>query len=136
MAFTDKTSELDLSKMDLVALKRLIDTASETFESRKHDELKTLVNGWVMKAEAIGYSFQEVIDELQSRLPAARKRAPRGSLPKEPKPYFMGTVYKNPNGPDKWVGGSKGRQPPWLRDLVESLEGEAKARKFAELAKK
>lgn len=84
------TEQPDLEKMDLAALKKMLDSVNEAFTKRKSTELKTLVNGWVAKADAIGYSVQDMIDEIRTHLPAdqaPKTRAPRGSLPKTDKVY-------------------------------------------------
>jgi DNA-binding protein H-NS len=49
-----------------------------------------------------------------------KKRAKRGSKIVIEKPYTKGVTYKKPRGSETWVGGTRGRQPPWLRELIAS----------------
>ncbi len=110
------TSEA-LNKLDLASLKALLDRANEAFTSRKTDELKTLVNGWLMKAEKIGYTLSEVIDEIKSRLPAPaakntalketkEKKRPE-SMDHEGKMPEVGRTYRLDDGME-WTKKSKG----------------------------
>lgn len=82
----DTATAPDFAKMDLAALKKLVDTATATFAERKEGELKTLVSGWLLKADAVGYGINDVLAEVRSRLPqpAVKTRAKRGTAaPKE-----------------------------------------------------
>ena len=131
-------NELNLEKLDYATLKRLLDDVGAQIAAKRDNELKTLVNGWAQKAALNGLTVAEVISEFETYLPkkgAATPRAAAGPASKGPKPYKMGVTYRNPNGSESWTGGTKGRQPPWLRDLVpDTLSLEERVRKFAELA--
>lgn len=133
---------IDLDKLDYATLKKLAEDAAAKAEEKRSNELKTLVNGWKLKAEQNGFSVAEVVSEFEAYIPSSgvatkKARAPRGSVMKDEKPYVKGVAYTNPKGGDVWVGGSKGRQPPWLRDLVpDTLSHEAKVKKFESLAVK
>jgi len=131
-------NELNLDKLDYATLKRLLDDVSNQIAVKRDNELKTLVNGWAQKAAQNGLTVAEVIAEFETYLPKKGGSAPRAAASaaaKGPKPYKVGVVYRNPNGSESWAGGTKGRQPPWLRDLVpETLSHEEKVRKFADLA--
>lgn len=135
-------SPIDLDKLDYAALKQLIEDASAKADEKRENEVKTLVNGVKLKADQRGITVSELITELQAYLPAdhssARKtRAPRGSVVKEEKAYVKGVTYKNPKSDETWMGGAKGRRPPWLRDLVpDSLSHDEMTKKFASLAVK
>jgi DNA-binding protein H-NS len=131
-------NELNLEKLDYATLKRLLDDVSTQIAAKRDNELKTLVNGWAQKAALNGLTVAEVIAEFETYLPKKGGAAPRAAASpaaKGPKPYKVGVVYRNPNGSESWTGGTKGRQPPWLRELVpETLSHEERVRKFADLA--
>lgn len=133
-------SKPDLSKLSFAELQELAAEARSMAEAKRGEELKVLVDGWAKKAQANKFSISEVIGEFEKYLPkgsTGKPRASRGSVVKAPKPYLKGTVYKNPNGPETWTGGSTGRQPPWLTALIPAdLSLEEKTKKFAALAKK
>lgn len=133
-------SKPDLSKLSFSELQELAAEARGLAEAKRGEELKVLVDGWAKKAQANQFSISEVIEEFKKYLPkesAGKTRAPRGSVARVPKPYLKGAVYKNPNGPETWTGGSIGRQPPWLTALIPAeLPLEEKTKKFAALAKK
>jgi hypothetical protein len=117
--------DIDLEKVDLAALKKHLDAVNAAFEARKATELKTLVNGWIAKAEAVGYTLIEVIDEISNRLPdmpnaaPAKKRAAPGSkvakvrldADKDGAWPQLGSTYRLPDG-TTWTKKSKtGRTP-------------------------
>lgn len=87
---TPNINDIDLKNIDLAALKSLMDKTAATFKERQQGELKTLVNGWLLKAEAVGFTKDDVILEIESRFPASaerfkqsgevKTRAPRGSV--------------------------------------------------------
>lgn len=137
---TDESGKpVDLDGLDYAALKALADAVSAKIEAKRENELKTLVNGWAQKSQLLGLSIDEVIAEFEHYRPkreakAARAKAVDGG---DDKPYQAGVTYRNPAGPETWVGGTKGRQPPWLRELVpDTLPAAERAQKFAELAVK
>jgi DNA-binding protein H-NS len=109
---------LDLTKMSYSELKKLADETERLLSSKRGEELKVLVNGWKMKADQNGLGVAEVIDELRKYLPkgGAANGAPKSTSPKG---YLKGVVYSNPNGAETWTGGTKGRQPPWIRAALE-----------------
>lgn len=132
----------DLDKHDHLTLRKMgLDILAKADEKRAN-EIKTLVNGWKLKAEQQGIAINELIAEMQTYLPAdhssdAKTRAPRGSVVKDEKAYVKGVTYKNPSGSETWIGGTKGPRPPWLRDQVpDSLSQDAKVKKFQALAAK
>jgi DNA-binding protein H-NS len=131
-------NDLNLEKLDYATLKRLLDDVGAQIAAKRDNELKTLVNGWAQKAQMNGLTIAEVISEFETYLPrksAGTPRAATGSAVKTEKAYKMGVTYRNPNGSESWTGGTKGRQPPWLRELVpDTLSLEEKLRKFADLA--
>ncbi len=59
-------NDIDLDKIDLASLKKLAEAASEKFNSRKKDELKHMVAGWLADAQAVGYSAADVMAELRA----------------------------------------------------------------------
>jgi DNA-binding protein H-NS len=81
-------------------------------------ELKKLVAEFKknLKAGKLG------IDDAVKMLTGTKlRRAKRGSKKaKAPKLYETGVTYKRPRGSETWVGGTKGRQPSWLKELIES----------------
>ena len=133
-------SKPDLTKLSLPELQAVIDEAQAIAKERRSEELKVRVDGWAEEAEADGFARDAVIEAFKSyvgRNKTSKARAPRGSVVKEPKAYLKGVTYKNPNGPETWIGGSLGRQPPWLRQLVPStLPLEERAKQFSGLAVK
>ncbi|MGJ7573269.1 hypothetical protein ACSFBX_22280 [Variovorax sp. RB2P76] len=103
-------------------------------QSKRGEELKVLADAYAKKLEAAGFTITEGVEALAPYDKAAgkKKRAPRGSVSKEAKPYVKGTVYKDPKSAATWTGGTKGRQPPWLIAALEGASDKAKA--YAKLA--
>lgn len=147
----DTGKPVNLDGLDYQALQALADEVSAKIAAKRDNELKTLVNGWAQKSQLNGLTIAEVIAEFQHYLP---KKAPKVSRSgdggmggggggagdgaathsSDPKPYQFGVTYHNPAGGDTWVGGTKGRQPQWLRALVpDSLALDERTRKFEDL---
>lgn len=109
-------NEIDLDRIDLATLKKLADAASEKFERRKRSELKGMVTNWLAEAGTVGYSIQDVLAEIRSRLPAQgtapgkRTRSPRADKGKTAAPK-----YRGPNG-ELWSG--RGQPPNWMKPLL------------------
>jgi DNA-binding protein H-NS len=121
----EKSSAVNLEKLDYAALKQLLVDVAEKVATRRSNELKTLVNGWAQKASQNGLTVAEVIAEFRHYLPKARRpqdlvRGGKTAI----KHYEIGVTYKNPNGDGTWIGGTRGRQPPWLRELFQNLLGD------------
>jgi DNA-binding protein H-NS len=120
---------IDLTTLSYAELKKLADDTERLLSGRRVEELKVLVNGWKLKADQNGLSVVDVIDEFSKYLPkGGAAKASGGST--SVKGYAKGVVYANPNGAETWVGGTKGRQPPWLREVL------AGGKTFEELAVK
>ena len=117
----DQSKPVNLDGLDYQALQALADEVSAKIAAKRDNELKTLVNGWAQKAQLNGLTIAEVIAELQHYVPKKTPKVSRnagGVGGSEVKAYQFGVTYFNPTGSDSWVGGSKGRQPQWLRSLV------------------
>ncbi len=151
----DNGKLVNLDGLDYQALQALADEVSAKIAAKRDNELKTLVNGWAQKAQLNGLTVAEVIAEFQHYLPKKAPRASRsaghaadgaagggvgsisGASSSDPKPYQFGVTYHNPAGGDSWVGGTKGRQPQWLRALVpDTLALDERTRKFEDLRAK
>lgn len=131
------TATPDITKLSYADLLALINTAQEALETKRTNELDVLGNGYVAKLKQMGFTVQEGIDALKPHLGVKTKRVSRGSTSRNKnKPYVAGTVYGNPNGPETWVGGTKGQLPKWLNAELHGLDDAAKATKFSKLAKK
>ena len=121
----EKSSAVNLEKLDYAALKQLLVDVAEKVATRRSNELKTLVNGWAQKAGQSGLTVAEVIAEFRHYLPkSARPRDLSRSGKTVIKHYQIGVTYKNPSGSGTWIGGTRGRQPPWLRELLQDLLGD------------
>jgi DNA-binding protein H-NS len=97
LAKQQKQLESELAKSQSVELKRLVAAFKESLKAGK----------------------LEVSDALKLLGVEKKKRAKRGSRkPKAPKLYKTGVTYKKPRGDESWVGGTKGRQPAWLKELI------------------
>ena len=133
---TAKTPVVNLEKLDYAALKQLLGDVAERVAVRRDNELKILVNAWAQKAEQCGLGVADVITEFRHDLPQSRKSQVFAKpVTVSSKAYRMGVAYKNPEGPETWVGGTRGRQPPWLRHIMGALiSDEAKAAKYELLA--
>ena len=147
----DNEKPINLDGLDYQALQALADEVSAKIAAKRDNELKTLVNGWAQKAQLNGLTIAEVIAEFQHYLPKKAPKASRstdagvgggvggstGASSSDPKPYQFGVIYHNPAGGDSWVGGTKGRQPQWLRALVpDTLALDERTRKFEDLRTK
>jgi len=131
MATAKNLSFADIQKR----IKEVDDERAEleaALHAKRGEELKVLADAYAKKLQAAGFTILEGVEALAPYDDSKKKRAPRGSVTKEPKPYVKGTVYKDPSSNATWVGGTKGRMPPWL---VSALEGSKdKAKTFALLA--
>ncbi len=121
----DKASAVNLEKLDYAALKQLLVDVAEKVATRRSNELKALVNGWAQKAGQNGLTIAEVIAEFRHYLPKSRRpqdlvRSGKTAI----KHYEIGVTYKDPSGSGTWIGGTRGRQPPWLRALFLNLIGD------------
>ena len=91
-------------------------------------ELKKLVGEFKKNLKAGQLSIDDAVALLAG---PKKRRAKRGSKQaKAPKLYETGVTYKRPRGSETWVGGTKGRQPAWLKELL------AAGRSFESLAVK
>jgi DNA-binding protein H-NS len=107
----------DLTKLSYSELKKLADDTQRLLAGRQVEELKVLVNGWKLKADQNGLSVADVIEEFSKYLPkGGSTKAAKASA--SIKGYAKGVTYANPNGSETWVGGTKGRQPPWIKDAL------------------
>jgi DNA-binding protein H-NS len=97
LAKQQKQLESELAKSQSVELKRLVTAFKQSLKAAKLD----------------------VTDALGMLGVEKKKRAKRGTRkPKEPKLYKTGVTYKKPRSDETWVGGTKGRQPAWLKELI------------------
>ncbi len=117
---TQNLGGVDLDQFDLVTLKKLAEAASENFERRKRSELKTMVTNWLAEAGAVGYSIQDVLAEVRTRMPgqgatatAASGKGSRG--PRSDKGKTAAPKYRGPNG-ELWSG--RGQPPNWMKPLL------------------
>lgn len=125
--------EIDIKKLSYSELQKLIREAEAARDAKRGEELKIIVDACAKKLQAAGFSIKEGLAELANYDASTRKRAARGSVSKVEKAYQDGVVYRGLNG-EEWTGGTKGRQPSWLRELTADFEGDELANKFAELA--
>lgn len=95
-------------------------------EQTRADELQSLVDAFKRHLEDNEFDLSEALKLLGVK----KTRAKRGTAVKGPKDYVPGVTYKNPKGDETWVGGSKGKKPKWLTDLLDA------GRKFESLAVK
>ncbi len=105
---------IDLDKIDLATLKKLADSASEKFNTRKQNELKDMVARWLAEAAAVGYSASDVMAELRGGR-GATGGAKRGRAPRADKGATAAPKYKGPNG-ELWSG--RGQPPKWMKPLL------------------
>ena len=78
-------------------------------------ELKGLVDAFKKQLAESDFELSEAVGLLGLK----KTRAKRGSSQaKPPKGYEVGVTYKDPKGDATWVGGTKGPQPKWLKDLI------------------
>ena len=81
-------------------------------------ELKKLVSDFKKNLKAGKLSVDEAVAMLAG---TGTRRAKRGrKKAKAPKLYETGVTYKKPRGAETWVGGTKGRQPGWLKELISA----------------
>lgn len=83
----------------------------------KAAELKGLVDAFKNQLSECGFELSEALALLGPK----KTRAKRGTAQaKAVKGYEAGVTYKNLKGDETWVGGTKGPQPKWLKDLLAS----------------
>jgi len=142
-------AEFDFSKLsveDKLALAKQLEEQAREQGQKQFDETITFLGEKLKtmgrtKVEAVRGLMELMSDAEKAELrgvmaPAVKRtRAPKGTGPaKQAKPYVKGTTYKYQK--DSWVGGSKGRRPPWLRDLIpDTMTFEEQKAKYEELAK-
>jgi len=114
-------------------LKAEQDILAAIISEGKAAELKTLVNGWVLKAAQNDVTVQEFIDELKTHLPAksAKKAttAKAARVPKADKVYKdwdstkarpeVGKTYKHPTLNLTWT--RKGEQGATKKEFIEAV---------------
>ena len=79
-------------------------------------ELKGLVEAFKSQLSESGFDLSEAVALLGPKKTRANKRGTGQA--KALKGYEAGVTYKNPKGDETWVGGTKGPQPKWLKDLL------------------
>lgn len=110
---THSLNGIDLDSIDLASLKKLADAASERFRVRKQGELKALVAGWLAQARSIGYSAEDVMNEIKGH--GAASAARRGRAPRADKGSVTPPKYRGPNG-ELWSG--RGQPPNWMKPYL------------------
>jgi DNA-binding protein H-NS len=122
---TGKKSRAELSKEldELAERQRVIE---EELAASRDEELQSLVDTFKKHLDDNEFDLSEALKLLGVK----KTRAKRGSVVKAPKDYVVGVTYKNPKGDETWIGGSKGKKPKWLTDLLDA------GRKFESLAVK
>src|SRR5256885_9250919 len=80
--------------------------------------LQSLVDTFKMHLEENDFTLAEALSMLGG---GKKTRAKRGTAkPPKVKDYEVGVTYKNPNNAEqKWVGGTKGPKPKWLKELLD-----------------
>ena len=79
-------------------------------------ELKRLVKEFKKSLAASKLTVEAATELLTG---TSQKRAKRGKKKvKTERLYETGVTYKKPRGTETWVGGRKGRQPSWLKELI------------------
>ena len=79
-------------------------------------ELKRLVREFKKSLAASKLTVDAATELLGG---TSKKRAKWGKKKvKVERLYETGVTYKKPRGTETWVGGTKGRQPGWLKELI------------------
>jgi len=100
----------------------------EALQSKRAEEIKVLADAYAKKVVAGGFTIKEGLDALRPYDTSGVKQGhPSSNRAAEPKAYLKGTVYKDPASEATWVGGTKGRMPPWLRAVLDGATDKAKA---------
>jgi DNA-binding protein H-NS len=83
-------------------------------------ELKRLVAEFRKNLKAGKLTVEDAVKVLSgTKAGRPKKGGKRGAkVAKAPKLYESGITYKKPRGNETWVGGTKGRQPAWLKELI------------------
>lgn len=132
-----KMAQVDISKLSYMELKALAEEAQAKAEAKREEEIKILADAYAKKAAAAGFTPEEALEAFMPYLPQKKARAKKGSAVKVEKAYQKGVTYKNPKTDEQWEGGSKGRRPPWLRELISDDMAHADAvAAYAKIAKK
>ena len=100
---------------DLAELAAKQEAIKAQLAAARDDELKSLVVSFKEQLESNDFTVEEALELLTT---AKKTRAKRGSVVRAPKEFIVGTTYKNPKGGETWVGGTKGRKPQWLAELL------------------
>ncbi len=86
-----------LTKDELVALKKAVDKALQSFEKRQKEAALAAAQ---RAAQEHGFSLEEIM---------GKRGAPKSAIPK----------YRNPNdGSQTWSG--RGRRPAWFKDAIDA----------------
>jgi hypothetical protein len=116
-------AKLDLSKLSLAELQEAIKEATELAEMKRGDEVKTLVNGWWMKADKLKITVAELIAELKTYDTGKAAAAPKGaakkvlSMDNNGKMPEPGKTYVDPVGGTEYVK-KAGRVPQVFVDAL------------------
>jgi DNA-binding protein H-NS len=104
-ALLKKLQELEAQRIQIEA----------ELEASRIAELKGLADAFKKQLADNKFDMSEALKHLGVK----KTRAKRGTgLAKSVKSYEVGVTYKNPKGDATWVGGTKGPQPKWLKDLL------------------
>lgn len=134
----------DLSKLSSAELIQVAEDAQRNLASKRAKELSQWADQYAAQAQGSGFTVMQAIEALYRYLPESvtgRSRAVSTVRVKrerqEPpaKPYEIGVTYTHEGA--SWVGGSKGRRPPWLKALIpDDLAHEEAQQRYKKLAAK
>ena len=94
---------MDLSNLNLVELRDLLEQAGRELKSREKREIEAARNEIYAVAHRLGLPLKDLIGNGTMRKPTAK----------------VAVQYRNPaNSEQEWTG--RGRQPGWVKELIAS----------------
>lgn len=98
---------MDLSKLNLAELKKLLEQAGVEIKNRERSDLAAARSEINAIAQRAGISLKELIGASDTK---AKSRKPTGKV---------AVQYRNPNdASQEWTG--RGRQPKWVKEHIAS----------------
>jgi DNA-binding protein H-NS len=116
---TKKTPRSDL-RTQIQLLAKQQKALEAQLQKAQRSTMKTVIAEFKKSLKENKLTIEDALTMLGGAKSAPKKRAKRSSKPAVEKPYKTGVAYKKPRGTETWIGGTRGRQPPWLRELIAS----------------
>ncbi len=115
-----KTASKKLSRAELIQERSRLEIERQRIDAeiaaQSREDLQSLVDAFTMHLRENDFSLADALQLLRGK----KARGKRRIAAEKVKGYEAGVTYKNPDGDQSWVGGTKGPKPKWLTALLSS----------------